>query len=118
MKQGMLEKIKWVFIFWLARRLPDCKTITPKFGESLDHKLPFKTRLTLKLHLLTCDACARYLKQIKYLSEAMHAQEERLISEDEISSPKLSANVKEALKEKIRLQMLPGNASKSVSQPS
>lgn len=103
MNQGVIEKIKWAIIFWLARRLPDCKTVTPKLGESLDRKLPLKTRLVLKLHMFTCGPCARYLKQIKYLKDAMHVHDERLRNED--SSQKLRDEAKASMKEKLRLQM-------------
>ena len=103
MNQGVIEKIKWAIIFWLARRLPDCKTVTPKLGESLDRKLPLKTRLVLKLHMFTCGPCARYLKQIKYLKDAMHAHDKQLKNED--SSQKLRDEAKASTKEKLRLQM-------------
>jgi len=104
MKNGIIEKINRAFIFWLARRLPDCKTITPKLGESLDRKLPLKTKITLKLHMLTCRPCARYFEQVKYLSEAMHAQEDRLVNDDNPAF-KLSIDIKEALKERLRAEL-------------
>lgn len=107
MNQGVIEKIKWAIIFWLAHRLPDCKTITPKLGESLDRKLPLKTRITLKLHMLTCGPCARYLKQIKYLKDAMQAHDERLGTED--PSQKLRDETKASIKERLRLQMAVDN---------
>lgn len=108
MKQGIIEKIKRPFIFWLARRLPDCKTITPELGESLDRKLSFTTRITLKLHMLTCRPCARYFEQIKYLSDAMHEQEERLTNDDN-RSLKLSIDIKETLKDRLRAEMAINN---------
>jgi hypothetical protein len=108
MKQGTIEKIKRAFIFWLARRLPDCKTIAPKLGESLDCKLSLKTRITLKLHMLTCRPCARYFEQIKYLSDAMHDCEERLVNDDN-RSLKLSIDIKETLKDRIRAEMANNN---------
>ena len=36
MDQTLAGKIKWQFILFLARRLPDCKTITPTLGEMND----------------------------------------------------------------------------------
>lgn len=104
MKPGIIEKLKRVFIFWLARRLPDCKTVTPKLGESLDRKLSLKTRIKLKLHLFTCGPCARYFEQIKYLSDAMQEQEERLMNGDN-HSLKLSVDIKETIKERLRAEM-------------
>ena len=108
MKQGIVKKIRRTFIFWLARRLPDCKTITPELGESLDRKLPLKTRITLKLHMLTCRPCARYFEQIKYLRDAMHEHEERLANEQDRAF-KLSVNIKEKLKGRLRDEMAANN---------
>ena len=78
MKQSLLESIKLTIIHWLARRLPDCKTITPKLGESLDHKLKLWTRLIMQLHMFTCGPCRRYLHQIKFIKKAVRAADERL----------------------------------------
>ena len=100
MKQTLFEKIKWAFIFWLARRLPDCKTITWTLGESLDRKLSLRERIQMRLHLFTCAACARYLKQIEFLREAVQAQNEKLIEED--SSVNLSFAAKERLKNALK----------------
>lgn len=100
MKLTLFEKIKWKFIFWLARRLPDCKTITPTLGESLDRKLSLREKIQMRLHLFTCDACARYLKQIEFLREAVQAQNEKLIEED--SSVNLSLAAKERLKNALK----------------
>ena len=38
-------------------------------SESLDRRLGVLERLQLKLHLMVCVWCARYLKQIKFLRE-------------------------------------------------
>ncbi|HEX8288867.1 MAG TPA: zf-HC2 domain-containing protein [Pyrinomonadaceae bacterium] len=89
------------FIFWLARRLPDCKTITPTLGESLDRKLSLREKIQMRLHLFTCDACARYLKQVKFLSNAVQAQNEKLI-EEENPSINLSLATKERLKNALK----------------
>jgi|SRR5882757_1649210 len=102
MKQTLFEKIKWAFIFWLARRLPDCKTMTPTLGESLDRKLSLNEKIVIKLHLFTCEACERYLKQVTFLREAMHAHEDRLTGESDASSCQLSVEVKNKMKELLR----------------
>ena len=38
-------------------------------SESLERRLDFGERMTLRLHLLVCAWCARYLKQIKFLRQ-------------------------------------------------
>lgn len=102
MGDTVFEKIKWAIIFWLARRLPDCKTITPLLGETLDRQPTLRERIVMRLHLLTCDACSRYLSQIKFLKEAMHAHGEKSPETDHLSTAVLSGEAKARLKELLR----------------
>ena len=78
MRLTFFQRIRKAFIEWLAMRLPDCRSITPTLGESLDRKLSFRERLVMRLHLFTCEACARYLKQVKFMSDVFHTRERRL----------------------------------------
>jgi len=41
--------------------------MVPLMSESLERRLSIRERLVLRLHLLVCAWCARYLKQIKFL---------------------------------------------------
>jgi hypothetical protein len=43
--------------------------MVPLMSESLDRRLGVLEQLQLKLHLMVCVWCARYLKQIKFLRE-------------------------------------------------
>jgi hypothetical protein len=102
MKRSIFQHLKLASIFWLARRLPDCKTITPNLGESLDRKLSLREKIVMKLHFFTCSGCTRYLKQIKFLSEAMHIREERLTEGNDSFSAKMSAEAKDRLKDALK----------------
>ena len=62
----------------LLRTLQPCQAMVPLMSESLDRKLGLLERLNLKLHLLVCAWCARYLKQIKFLRRLV--QQEPLAS--------------------------------------
>jgi hypothetical protein len=99
MENTVFGKIKWAFILWLARHLPDCKVMVRTLGESLDRNLSLKEKIIAKLHLFTCEACERYLKQVKFLHDAAHAHGERT---DEFSIKGLSEAGKERLKETLR----------------
>lgn len=101
MEQTLFAKLKWQFILILARRLPDCKTITPKLGESLDRKLTRRERIVNRLHLFTCEACQRYLEQIKFLHKAMLEHEAFLKAEAENSTATLGSDTKERLKKAL-----------------
>jgi hypothetical protein len=102
MKKTLFKKIKSAFIFWLARRLPDCKTMTPTLSRSLDRRLSRREKIVTRLHLFTCTACTRYLKQIKFLSDAMHKHEEILIKPDDLSPAQMSAEAKKKLKNALK----------------
>jgi predicted anti-sigma-YlaC factor YlaD len=102
MKKTLFKKIKSAFIFWLARRLPDCKTMTPALSQSLDRRLSPREKIVMRLHLFTCTACTRYLKQIKFLSETIHKHEERLTESDDLSPVQMSAEGKEKLKNALK----------------
>jgi hypothetical protein len=43
--------------------------MVPLMSESLDRRLGVLEQLQLKLHLMVCAWCARYLKQIKFLRQ-------------------------------------------------
>lgn len=94
MFSAILGKIKWQIILFLARRLPDCKTVTPTLSESIDRKLSFKERMTIRLHLFTCEACVRYLEQIRVLHDLFHKYQ----SELERSASTLNDDAKARLK--------------------
>lgn len=96
----LFKKIKLAFVYWLARRLPDCRTITPSIGESLDRRFSLRERIVMKLHLWTCDKCSNYLEQIKFLSEAMHRHEERL-TEKETPPVRMSAAARDRLRNAV-----------------
>ena len=102
MKQSILEKLKWSFIFWLARRLPDCKTITPTISESIDRQISVREKITIKLHFITCDACSNYLKQVKFLRQAMQVQEKIFMDGKDISNSKMSAEAKARIKKALK----------------
>ena len=106
MGNTVLEKIKWAIIFWLARRLPDCKAITPLLGETIDRKPTVREKIVMRLHLFTCEACGRYLGQIKFLKEAMHIHTEKLLDADQFSTAVLSSEAKARLKELLRTRAL------------
>ena len=43
--------------------------MVPLMSESLERRLDVSERISLRLHLLVCAWCARYLKQIKFLRQ-------------------------------------------------
>ena len=103
MGEGLFQKLKSFVILWLARLLPDCKRMTRRLGESLDRNPGWFDRIVMKLHLFTCEACARYLDQTIFLKKAMHEHGERAPAEcDADTARRLSAGSKERMKHLLR----------------
>ena len=102
MGNTVFGKIKWAIIFWLARRMPDCKKMTPLFGETLDRKPTLRERIVMRLHLFTCDACSRYLRHITFLKKAMHAHGEGSAEANKFSTAVLSSEAKARMKDLLR----------------
>src|SRR6266700_7243057 len=66
---------------WLLRSLQPCRRMVPLMSESLERRLTIRERMGLRLHLLVCDWCARYLEQIKFLRWILRAQRSRASNE-------------------------------------
>jgi len=52
---------------WLLGILRPCRQMVPLMSESLERQLSIREWTGLRLHLLVCAWCSRYLKQIKFL---------------------------------------------------
>ena len=52
---------------WLLRTLMPCSYMVGLMSESMDRPLGFGELLQLKLHLIVCTWCARYLAQINFM---------------------------------------------------
>lgn len=51
-----------------------CKEASRLVSESLDHKLPLRQRVALRIHLLMCKFCTQYRKQLLMLRDlAQHS---------------------------------------------
>jgi hypothetical protein len=49
----------------------DCKHATRLLSQALDRKLALRQRLSLRLHLLLCDACTQFFHQLGLLRQAV-----------------------------------------------
>jgi len=60
---------------WLLRSLQPCEAMVPLMSESMERPLSLHEWLQLRLHLLVCVWCARYLQQIKFLRRLLRDSE-------------------------------------------
>ena len=54
-----------------------CKEASRMLSEGQDRALGFGERVKLRLHLLICDACANFSRQVETLRRAVRALKER-----------------------------------------
>ena len=52
-----------------------CKEASRLVSQGLDRKLGFGERLRLRVHLLICDACANFRRQLDFLRKAVRRLE-------------------------------------------
>lgn len=52
-------------------RLISCKDASQLISQMQDSDLPFGQRLRVRVHLLFCDACTQFERQVRYLREVM-----------------------------------------------
>ena len=97
MKESRVKHTKFNLFIW--RKFPECKEMVKIITASLDSKLSWSEWLVMKIHLLSCDPCINFLKQIKFIRETLTKSEEKLVQSD--SSVKLSEDARSRLKEAL-----------------
>ncbi len=107
MEKTISQRLKWQVILFLARHLPPCKTLVPRFSEALERPLTIREKVVTKLHLFTCEACRRYVAQIKRMSELIKPETKEVIAVE--PSDKLS----EAARERIKAALQAANQNKN-----
>jgi len=52
-----------------------CKDVSTETSNYIDGELPFLRRLFMRLHLLICPNCRRYVEQVKHTIETVQFSE-------------------------------------------
>ncbi|MEO8739694.1 MAG: zf-HC2 domain-containing protein [Casimicrobiaceae bacterium] len=52
-------------------RLISCKDVSRLISQMQDADLPFGQRLRVRVHLLFCNACTQYDRQMRFLRQVM-----------------------------------------------
>ena len=77
---------------------------------SMDTKLTWGQWIKMKIHMLSCDPCVNFLKQIKFIRAVLRRSDEKLAEDD--SSLRLSDDARNALKEAL-VAFTPASKSES-----
>lgn len=51
----------------------NCRQVTQRASDHLERGLPWHARLQVRLHLLVCRACERYVRQMALTRDALRA---------------------------------------------
>ena len=100
MKSLIRKKTQRFFFYLVWKFLPTCKEYVPILSESLDTELSLYKKIIVKLHLIACPPCVRYLKQIKFVREASHRCDEKTLQI--ASNVKMSDETRERMKNLLK----------------
>ena len=84
----------------ILRALPPCKEIVKIVSASLDRPLTLRERFLMKLHLIACKPCVRYMEQSHFLRSAVTQMDEYL--KDQLFTGKLSNDARNRIKNVLR----------------
>ncbi len=70
------------FNLWVWRNLPNCRNMVKVITESMDTKITWGQWIKLKIHLLSCDPCINFIKQLKFIRTVLRRSEGHLETED------------------------------------
>ena len=79
----------------------DCKHATRLASQAMEKRLTFRQRMALRFHLLMCDACTQFTRQLHLLRKAV-GQLGRHVENDE--SLVLSKSARERIAEAVAIQ--------------
>jgi len=46
-----------------------CRDVSSLISKSMDERLPFMTRMGIRFHLMMCDLCTNYKKQLDFIRQ-------------------------------------------------
>ena len=85
----------------MEKMLSSCKTVTKQVSDSLEHKLPLFDRLKVNLHLMGCESCSLYRKQLLILQGLLKKYLEKMESEEYADKITLSTEAHDRIKNEI-----------------
>ena len=93
------NRFQTALVKFIGKRTPKCREAVRILSQSMDGKLPLKTRVQLRFHYLICAWCQRYEKQLHELRKFASSVPDHT---DAFSEDTLSPTAKERMKEALR----------------
>jgi hypothetical protein len=95
-----IEKIERVIRRALLRAFPPCREVVHIISASLDRPLTWRESLVMKMHLLACKPCVRYLDQSSFIASALKLMNEE--EKDRLFSGSLRKETRAKIKRMLR----------------
>ena len=73
---GTMTKFRKHFRRSILRAFPPCSEVVRIISASLDRPLTLRERFVMKMHLVACKPCVRYLDQSSFLARALKVMDE------------------------------------------
>jgi predicted anti-sigma-YlaC factor YlaD len=80
--------------------MPSCKDVSRLVSDALDRSLPLAQRVAVRIHLVMCQACDLYSRQIRSLRELLRRYPEQL-EPDPAEERRLSLAAKQRMRQAI-----------------
>jgi hypothetical protein len=74
-----------------------CNEVTRLYASDALGRAPLRQRLAVRLHLMMCDQCSRYVKELRLIAAAARRHFEQMMPE-----PKRLATLERSIKDQIR----------------
>jgi hypothetical protein len=97
---GIIQKLRRARNLFILRTLPPCKEIVKIVSASLDRNLTIRERAVMRLHLVACKPCVRYMEQSHFLSTAASQLDDKI--KDELFTGKLTDEARERIKNALK----------------
>lgn len=78
--------------------MPNCKEVTRLVSESMEHKLPFRKRVFLWMHLSMCKLCGGFGKELQMIQDATRRHAENIEKDATPGDSSLSNEARERLR--------------------
>lgn len=65
------KKVQRFFFVLILKYLPPCKDMIDIASASIDRELSWRESIVLKLHLIPCKPCVRFIEQSRFIKQMM-----------------------------------------------
>jgi len=86
----------------MEKLTPTCQVVAERISDSMERKLTMRERIGVKVHLLGCDLCERYKRQMLSLQELLKQYSLSLEKEENLPDVKLDINAREKISQALK----------------